>query len=277
MRHAVRNGRLIAEEEAVLPVTRREVFFNFSVYESLKVWKGRALFVQEHLDRLLDSARILELGHPFAAREIAAAIERLVEADELREATIKLLLLGGEEPLYIVYSDILPGYPVDYYREGASAITYRGERIIPKAKSNCLLLNYLAGREAARNDALEALLIDGNGKATEGTRSNLFAVRGKELLTAGEDVLYGVTRKHVLEIAERRGIPLRFEKIDGAAIIDGCYEELFITSTSMGAIPISMVNGRNILWRGGAGEPHFPTASLIHTELREAEEREAEG
>ncbi len=275
MKHAVRNGTIIPEEEAVLPVTRREVFFNFSVYESLKVLQGAALFVSEHLDRLFDSAQILELSHPFSREEIGNSIDALVEQDELAEATIKLLVVGGDDPLYIVYSTPLPTYPEEYYRRGARAITYAGERIMPRAKSNCLLLNYMASREASRRDALEALLVDRHGKATEGTRSNLFAVRNGELITAEEDVLYGVTRKHILEIVEKRDIPVRYEKIDAEELRSASYAELFISSTSMGAIPIGEIDGMSLISRG-VGEPLFPTAALIHRELKQGEEVEAE-
>lgn len=282
MKHAVRNGTLIPEEEAVLPVTRREVFFNFSVYESLKVLRGAALFVEDHLERLFESARILELAHSFDAAEVVESIDKLAEADSLEEATIKLLLVGGDEPLYIVYSSPLPTYPDEYYKKGISVITCPGERILPRAKSNCLLLNYLAGRAASRAGAMEALLVDRNGMATEGTRSNLFAVCGGAVVTAEEDVLYGVTRKHVLEISKREGMDLCFEKLPLQALTDGTCSELFISSTSMGAMPISLVDGERVDGKRADGERvgrdesngAFPVAGLLNEALAEAEERE---
>ncbi|MFP4268569.1 MAG: aminotransferase class IV, partial [Spirochaetaceae bacterium] len=240
MRHAVRNGALIREEEAVLPVTRREVFFNFSVYESLKVIGGTPLFVEDHIERFFDSAGILELSHPFSSKAIEESIEALVKADSVEEGTVKLLLVGGEEPLYLVYTSPLEKYSPEQYSGGIKVITYPGERVLPRAKSNCLLLNYMAGREAARKGALEALLVDRKGMVTEGTRSNLFGFTpGGELITAEEDVLFGVTRKHLLEIAYSKGIDVRFEKIGKRKIIAGAYSELCISSTSMGAMPIA--------------------------------------
>jgi branched-chain amino acid aminotransferase len=271
MRRAIKNGTLIAEDEAVLPVTKREVFFNFSVYESLKVREGKALFVEEHLARFFESARILELFHRFSPKEIGRAVHLLSEEEALKEATIKLLLVGGEKPLYLIHHVPLQTYPAEYYRDGVSVITYRGERTIPRAKSNCLLLNYLASREAERRNALEALLVDRRGKATEGTRSNLFAVREGVLVTAEEDVLYGVTRKQVLEAAEAEGIPFSFEKIDTGALCSSCYCELFITSTSMGAMPIAEVDGVRAAPQQGEA---FPLARRLHRILLRKEEEE---
>lgn len=275
MKHAVRNGKLIREEEAVLPVTRREVFFNFSVYESLKVSGGVPLFVEEHIERFFDSARILDLSHPFYAQEIEESIEALVKADSVEEGTIKLLLVGGVEPLYIIYTAPLEKYSPEQYSGGIKVITYPGERVLPRAKSNCLLLNYMAGREAARKGALEALLVDRKGMVTEGTRSNLFAVTPRGVLvTAEEDVLYGVTRTHILEIARSNGIDVRFGKIDKRKVTAGAYSELFISSTSMGAMPVAVVDGEPV--RPETSGADNKLAVFLHGELKKREKREAQ-
>ncbi|MFO7849632.1 MAG: aminotransferase class IV [Spirochaetia bacterium] len=280
MKHAVRNGNLIREEQAVLPVTKREVFFNFSVYESLKVGRGTPLFAEEHIERFFESARILGLSHPFSAEELGESIKALVRVDSIKEGTVKLMLVGGEEPLYLVYSSPLEKYSRELYSNGIKVITYPGERILPRAKSNCLLLNYIAGREAARNGALEALLVDPRGMVTEGTRSNLFAVTpGGVLVTPGEDVLYGVTRRHIIESARLNGIGIRFEKVNIREISAGTYSELFISSTSMGAMPVDAVDGEPVRAKpsekdGEGASEKFPTAAFFHGELKKMEEQE---
>jgi branched-subunit amino acid aminotransferase/4-amino-4-deoxychorismate lyase len=249
MKYAIRNCELIPEEEAVVPVTRREVFFGFAVYESLKVQEGVPLFIDEHLDRLFESARVLRLAHTFRRDAIADSFRRLAAANELELATLRMLLVGGDEPEFYAYATELPTYPAEYYRFGAEAISYHGERIFPRAKSNSLLLNYIAGREAAERDALEALLVDRHGRALEGTRSNLFALRGGELITAGEDVLSGVTRKHILDSFEEEGGPIHYRKMALEKLLSGECEEVFISSTSMGALPLHSIDGRSLLPR----------------------------
>ena len=272
MKHAVRNGTLIREEDAVLPVTRREVQSQFSIYETLKVKGGVPFFVEEHLQRFFESARILEMEHPFSPGDIAGSIDTLVREDGLESAALRLILVGGDDPFYIIFSYPLKKLSREYYTGGIDVITYPGERLIPRAKSTCLLLNYLAMQEAERRGAMEALFVDRNGKVTEGTRSNFFAVEDGTLVTAEEDVLYGVTRKHILEIASEQRVPIRYEKIGAGELTGGKYSELFISSTSIGAVPVAAVDGMPFPGR----ETGFPVVELLNAELEKREKQEAE-
>jgi branched-subunit amino acid aminotransferase/4-amino-4-deoxychorismate lyase len=241
--YAILNGELIDEKDAVVPVTRRELFFNFSIYESLKVTRSKALFVNEHVERFMESARILGMEHPHTFRKILDSIILLIRMNEAEEATVRLQMIGGNPPLLFIFLSPLPEYRPEWYIRGVSAISYIGERIFPKAKSNCLLLNYIAYREATAAGALDALLIDRNGHVTEGTRSNFFAFQDNTLVTAGEDILLGVTRKLILEAAEALGMDIRFEKISLKELLENRYDEPFISSTSMGAMPLREIDG----------------------------------
>ena len=118
----------------------------------------------------------------------------------------------------------------------------------------------MAAREADLFGALDAILIDRSGFALEGSRSNLFAVKGNNLITSEEDVLYGVTRKRTIEIAIKMDLTLIYKKIALNDIKDHLYDEVFITSTSMGAIPVRTIDDISI----GSS---FPITSLINKNL----------
>ena len=242
MKYVLHNGALISAEDAHLPVSRREVLFSFGIYESLKVRAGVPLFVEEHLERLSESARILDLQHSYDPDHFIEAITRLVEANELDEATLRIQMFGGDEPFYYVVPFPLPRYPNWYYAEGVPSISYEGERVMPRAKSNCLLLNYIALREAQRQDAVEALLVNREGNVLEGTRSNLYAYHRGTILSPEQDVLYGVTRKHILEWGRQAGYRIEYMPLPRRSILNREYEGLFISSTSMGAVPVQRVD-----------------------------------
>jgi len=242
MKYVLHNGALISAEEAHLPISRREVLFSFGIYESLKVRGGVPLFVEEHLERLSESARILDLQHSYDQAHFIDAIQRLIEANRLDDATLRIQMFGGDEPFYYVVPFPLPRYPRWYYNEGVPTISYEGERVMPRAKSNCLLLNYIALREAQRRNAVEALLVNRNGDALEGTRSNLYAFQEGTLITPEEDVLYGVTRKHILEWFEGEGFSLKYAPLPLKALLNCEYEGVFISSTSMGAVPVRQID-----------------------------------
>lgn len=260
MKYALKNLELIKEKDAVIPVTRPEFFSSFGVYESLKVLNGKIEYVQDHLERLFESARILKLEHNFEIEAVIKSLEMLIKANNDKTATLKLQLIGGNNPSLYAYTTDLAVYPAKYYTEGVKVITYNGERIFPHAKSNCLLINYMAAREAVSAGALDAVLIDRSGFALEGSRSNLFAVKSNTVITSEMDVLYGVTRKRTIEIVKNLKLSIHFKKIALKDIKDQYYDEVFITSTSMGAIPVRTIDDINI----GSS---FPVTSLINKKL----------
>ena len=260
MKYAIKNLDLIEEKDAVIPVTQRELFSSFGVYESIKILNGRMVYIDDHLERLFESARILKLEHNFKAKSVTVSLLKLIRANGVKAASLKLQLIGGKNPSLFAFTTDLPVYPVEYYTLGVKVISYKGERIFPHAKSNCLLLNYMAAREATTEGALDALLIDRLGFALEGSRSNLFAVRSNTLITSEDNVLYGVTRKRTLEIAKRMNLTIKFEKIALKDIKESLFNEVFITSTSMGAIPVRTIDDISI----GSS---FPVTSLINKNL----------
>ncbi len=260
MKYALKNMELIPEADAVLPVTRREFFSSFAVYESLKVLKGRICHLNDHIERLFESAEILNMDHHFKKESVAESLPRLISANNDIEVSLKLQLIGGKVPILFAFTDNLPVYPSEYYQKGVRVISYKGERIFPSVKSNCLLLNYIAAREAREAGALDALLVNRSGYALEGSRSNLFALKNSVLITSGRDVLYGVTRKYTILEAEKLGMTVQYKKILLKDLKNCSFDEVFITSTSMGAIPVKFIDDIIV------GDS-FPMTSLIHKNL----------
>lgn len=243
--HAIRNGVVIAEREACLPVTNREVQFGFSTYESIRVIKAHPVHLEDHLVRLANSCRGIHLQHPFSEGELSSWVHELIRLDSLEEATIRIQVFGGPEPLCFITASALLSYPEGYYSQGVSAITYEGERLMPSCKTGNLLLNYMALEKSRRLGGFEALLVDRNGQVLEGTRSNFFAFRDGRLFTAKDDeVLLGVTRDRILQAAKVLGIEVVFSAPLASDLAKGLYDELFISATSMGAMPLAALDGR---------------------------------
>ncbi|MBI2448567.1 aminotransferase class IV family protein [Candidatus Microgenomates bacterium] len=244
--YVILNGQLILKKDANISVFSRSMFFDFAVYDSMKVVKGRAFFPRFHAERLLESARLINMRHNLTVEKIESAIDLLIEKNHLENAMIRFLLLGPEndqeEAKLYMFSVGLTFYNDSAYRQGVKAITFHGERHIPQAKSKDLLINYLGFREATENGALDALLIDHDGQIREGTRTNFFAVREGKIYTAPlTQVLEGITRKIVVDLARNNDI----EVIEKAPLFDelDSFEEFFFTSTSMNVMPISDIDG----------------------------------
>ncbi|MFQ5611107.1 MAG: aminotransferase class IV [Anaerolineae bacterium] len=246
--YAVIDGTLTEASEAQIPLSHPIFLSSFGVYETVKVDAGRAFHLRQHLERLHQSAQYIEMPLPLEVKTLAAWFQKLLELEPQATFTLRILALANpgpyEAPLVALVPEQLPSYPASFYRRGARAILYEGLRAIPQCKSLNTLVNYLARREAERNDALEAILFHA-GQLTEGARSNVFAVLDGRLITPPLDrVLNGITREIVIRLMHQTGTPVDEAPLSYDSL--AACSELFITSTSMHVMPISRINGRGI-------------------------------
>ncbi len=243
VKHAVMNSKIVKAEEAVVNVAYREVQFGFSVYEALSVVNKRAIFLDDHITRLFNSCIGIHLRHNFRRSEIKQSIIDLIKIDKIESASIRILIIGGDNPqLFITYTKKIT-YPDTHYSEGVFVTTYEGERLFPKYKTSNLLLSYVALEDAKSKNAFEALLVNRDGYIFEGTRSNFYGFKNNKLYTADkENVLEGITRTRILEASEE----LEIEVVMRAPLLDEIrrnkFDEVFISSTSMAAMPIRKID-----------------------------------
>lgn len=249
MGYSVFNGKIIEKEDALIPVYDKAYFFDFCVYTSIKVIQGKLFFPEFHVDRLFESAKIINLNQQFTKKEVLDWLDLCVKKNKLKDALLKIILIGDAErnkeaKLYIVPVTGLTFYPRQVYREGIKVITYQGERRIPNSKTKDLLLSFLAYRKAKENDADEALLIDNDGYIREGTQSNFFAIKNDTLISPPkEKILAGITKKLVLA-AVKNHFKIKEENIALKNIKK--YDEFFITSTTRNVMPIRQIDKINI-------------------------------
>ncbi len=242
--HALHNGAVILQKNAVLPITLREVQSGFYVYESVRIIQAHPVHLEDHLVRLQLSAKMIGLVHSFSNEQIHDWVYALIAADEIDRATMRIQIYGGANPQLFITTNTILSYPDSYYTDGVKVITYRGERMRPGAKTGNLLLNYMALEAAKKQDAFEALLVADNQQILEGTRSNFFGIKEGTLFTApDEKVLLGVTRDRVIKAAKVIGLKVVYEAPSLEAVHTGEFDELFISATSMAAMPISRVDG----------------------------------
>jgi branched-subunit amino acid aminotransferase/4-amino-4-deoxychorismate lyase len=241
----LRNDAVLPVEQAVVSLDNLEYAYGFGVYETVRITDGVPFFLAEHLDRLQESARAIELEHPFTNEAIGAGLAKLIAANAVETANLKILLIGGTTretaTLYAFCSN--PLFPKRaLYRDGAPVITVNLERVFPHAKTLNMLPSYLAYRAAKRAGAYDALLVNRSGAITEGTRTNLFCLDGRTLFSPPEEaILLGVTRKAVVQVARANGFRVKERVIQPADLPK--FDAAFLTSTSTKILPICRVNG----------------------------------
>lgn len=245
MKYFSHNGKVLPIKQAVVPLDNIEYTYGYGVYETLRVVHGQVQFLEEHCARLMESARIIELAHEFSTDFVAESIEKLVQKAEVDTANLKILLIGGRSKdaanLYITcHNPLFPDRKL--YKDGAKCITYNHERPWPHAKSLNMLPSYLAYRKAQAAGAYDALLVNRQGRITEGTRTNFFCIKNKVIFSPPESViLLGTMRTAVLTCAKQNGYEIHEQDIPLADLHQ--YDGAFLTSTSTKIMPLRSIDG----------------------------------
>ena len=278
------DGEIRGIDEAGIPVTDRGFLYGDSVYEVVRTYQGRPHLLREHLERLQRSANQLCLSLPGGLEPIVRDVEATVQAAGNAESYVRVIVTRGsgpitldpgtaERPRRVVIVTPLQLYPEALYREGALVClvaTGRGDSgLLAGAKSGNYLLNVLALGEAKRHGAHEAILLDHQGRVTEGATSNIFLVQGGGLHTpplhAG--ILEGITRRSVFALAGAAGLEVIERELRPADLRDT--EEIFLTSSLREVLPVSRVmEPASAPYRVGGGLPGPITRQLHRDYLR---------
>lgn len=288
------DGRLLPPAEAKVPVLDRGLLQGDSVYEVLRTYGGRPFELGLHLARLSRSAALAGLDLPWDEARTAAEVVRTLQVSlggdgldpeaapwNVGERSVRVLMTrgGGElapdvPPAAVIIAEPLHAPPLRAYREGVKVLLVEADRgrVDPAAKTGSRLTHVLALRAARAAEAHEALFVDAGGRVTEGTSSNLFAVRGGRLLTPplAAGILEGVTRDLVLSLARGEGVPVEEVPLFPADLERA--DELFITSTAREVLPATRLGDRPV----GRGTPGTVTTAL-HQAFRRLADAAARG
>lgn|SRR5574341_1332063 len=263
------NGRFLPIARAVVSVEDRGFQFGDGVYEVVRSYGGKVFRLDEHLDRLAQSARAIRLPMRYSLAQWRRLILRAYRMSGFADAKVYLQLTRGPAPrdhgfpagvrptAVITVRKLEPLNPA-LRRDGVSAITVpdlRWGRC--DVKSLNLLANVLAREDARAAKVFEAILVR-EGLVTEGAISNVFAVIRGAVTTSPTDpsILPGITRAATLDLARSEGLPLAersfsVEELQAA-------EEVFLTGTTMEIVPVVSINGAKI----GKGSPGPVTQRL---------------
>lgn len=268
------NGKHYEQQDAKISVYDHGLLYGDGVFEGLRAYGGKVFRLQEHLDRLWQSARAIWLEIPGTAADLGRAINDTLRLNGLEDAYIRVVVTRGagslgldpnrtSDPQVIVITDKISLYPDELYRRGLEIITVSVQRnhpaaLSPRIKSLNYLNNILAKIEGLQAGCIEALMLNHKGEVAECTGDNVFLVRGGVLYTPPLDagILEGITRAAVIELAQAARIEVR----EAALTKHDVYiaDECFLTGTAAEVIPVVKVDSRQI----GAGVPGPITLDL---------------
>ena len=260
------NGRVTPWAEAKVHVMTHALHYGTSVFEGVRVYDtpdGPCAFrLTDHIDRLIDSARMYGITLPFSAEEMVKACKSIVARNGLSSAYIRPIAFLGECGMGVTPTDA--NMHVDVAIATFPWGAYLGEEGVAKGVDVCVsswarfapntvptgakaggnyLSGYLIGREARVRGFVEGIGLGTDGRLSEGAGENLFIVKNGRLLTppAAASILVGITRDTVMTFAREEGIDVVEQPLPREALYVA--DEVFLTGTAAEITPVRSVDG----------------------------------
>ena len=269
------DGKFLPEADAKISVFDHGLLYGDGIFEGIRFYNGRVFRLEEHLDRLWDSARSICLEIPMSVDEMTEALLETIRQNNLHEGYIRLIVTRGvgnlglnpaqcKKPSVIIITATIALYPREAYENGLTVVTCATRRTSPGAlnpavKSLNYLNNVMARIEANLAGADEALMLNDAGHVAECTADNVFVIKRGQIFTPpiAAGALRGITRSVVFDIAAELGIKISETEITRHDVFIA--DECFLTGTAAELIPVIKADGRTI----GTGKPGPITARMI--------------
>ncbi len=269
------SGQFVKKEEAVVSVYDHGFLYGDGVFEGIRVYNGNIFKLDEHLNRLYDSAQSIMMTVPYTKEEMSAIIVESVQKNRLDSAYIRVVVSRGpgnlgldptfcSEPRVVVIVEELNMFPKELYERGlrVGSVASRRNRpdvLSPQVKSLNYLNNILVKLEANQAGVDEALMLNDQGYVTEGSADNIFIVKNDTIYTPPIylGALEGITRNAIIDLANQHGYKLKETPFTRHDVYVA--DEVFLTGTAIEVIAVVDVDGRKI----SDGKPGKVTQHLL--------------
>jgi branched-chain amino acid aminotransferase len=267
------DGRFVPVAEARVPILDWGFLRSDATYDVAHVWRGSFFRLEDHLDRFERGMERLRLRPPYDRAEVREILMECVRLSGLRDAYAEVICTrgipqpGSRDPRDCANNLFAFAVPFVWVADplkqgrGLHAVIGPVQRIQPGSVDPTIKNYHWLDLEVGLFHAYDrggetVILVDGEENVVEGPGFNVFVVKDGGMATPSEGVLDGITRKTVIEIADELGVPLEAREVPADEV--RAAEEVFVTSTAGGVIPVTTVDGRAV----GTGQPGAMTLRL---------------
>ncbi|SMF89163.1 branched-chain amino acid aminotransferase [Paenibacillus uliginis N3/975] len=262
------DGEHVTKENAKISVFDHGFLYGDGIFEGIRIYNGNIFKCKEHIDRLYDSAKSIDMVIPLTQDEMLEAMAETIRRNDMRDGYIRLIVSRGVgnlgldprrcvKPSVIIIVEQLAIYSKEAYLNGLKAVSVAQRRNIPdalnpKIKSLNYLNNILVKIQSNFAGADEAIMMNAQGYVTEGSGDNIFIVKNGVITTPPcyLGALEGITRQAIIELCEKLDIPLKEEPFSMHDVYIA--DEVFFTGTAAEVIAAREIDGR-IIGEGQAG------------------------
>ncbi len=240
---ALINGKWKFVPDEHLQIGGASFAYESGLYETFRTLNYKPVFLEQHLNRLFQSARIIGLKIEFSREGLYRMVQSVVSDFFESDQRVRILAVPG---YLIIYTSPLNLDEAIY--NGVKAITVNAKRNTPAIKSTNCQICLSAYENAQGAGCFEAILTDDKGDVFEGSRSNVFWIKNEKIFTRQNNILPGITRQIIIS---KFSSPVTFGNLNVTDFNQ--IDELFITNSGSGIVPVSHVNG-SIIGNGNVGE-----------------------
>ncbi len=257
-----KNGKKVKANEAVVSVLDHGLLYGDGIFEGIRFYNNIPFKIEQHIQRLFDSAKAISLTLKFNMAEIKTAIEDMISLYTSDNGYIRIVVTRGDgalglnpkncnEPNTIIIIDELSLIPREKREAGITAMVTSTRRISgdcldPKIKSLNYLNHIMAKIEANHAGVDEGILLNSRGFVTEACTENIFIAKDGIIKTPpiADGALDGITRKAVIELAVAEGFEVKEQSMTQYDLYTA--DECFLTGTAAEIIPVKTIDGRDI-------------------------------
>ncbi|MEC0203488.1 branched-chain-amino-acid transaminase [Paenibacillus lautus] len=262
------DGEFVTKENAKVSVFDHGFLYGDGIFEGIRIYNGNIFKCKEHLDRLYDSAKSIDLVIPLAYDELLEAMAETIRRNDMRNGYIRIVVSRGAgnlgldprrcpKPTVLIIVEQLAIYSEEAYLNGLKAVSVAQRRNIPdalnpKIKSLNYLNNILVKIQSNFAGADEAIMMNAQGYVTEGSGDNIFIVKNGVVTTPPcyLGALEGITRQAIIDLCDKLGIKLKEEPFSMHDVYIA--DEVFFTGTAAEVIAAREIDGR-MIGEGQAG------------------------
>lgn len=205
------NGRYLPQQKAKIPVNDLAILRGYGIFDFLVTYDNKPFLLDDHIDRLFNSARQINLQIPYSKKQLRSFVLKTIKKNRSSSLTVRIIVTGGvsssnifpegKSSVAILIEKRTP-YPKSCYQKGIKLKTYQYLRFAPQAKHINYLPAVVVKNKANQKSFLEVLYVY-QKQILECTTSNFYIVKKETLITPKENILHGITKKIVLQLAKK--------------------------------------------------------------------------
>jgi len=238
--------------DVFMPVDSFGLNRSYIAFDFLKVVNRRPFYPERHIERFFASMQLLRIRIDESVAEVRALVDSIASGANAVTYGLKFFAVPMSEQLtndglyqadLFIFPVEIPAHSREFYEEGSKLITFEYHRFLPEVKSTNYLASVYWEKEVRRSGAIEPLFVS-QGKVLETARSNCFFAKNGSFVTNETNVLKGVTRSVVLDLAKELNVSVHVRDFTLEELKSA--DEVFVTSTTKGVAPIVQVDDTKI-------------------------------